>query len=481
MQALKPAFVLSTVLVLQGCAGLNELAYSDLVRPQASTPATSSEFVPQGYTGTPAVANQAQMANRAIANNSSVSSTTMTSVVTNDPINAPPPPMTGQTDIVPVSSPTPSRRPMMLVPAPGETQESFSVGVPAQADLPMQLPAAPAETQFVSPLPASAPISVNEPVSSAVAEMPSTASSNNSSAVLPAFRAASSSIGREFIPATISPSGLSSETVNPGDIRLTRGQQNVLARFSVLERLLDEGLVTRNERDQRRAENIGAILPYTHAAPASTLEREVPSGDAISARLSSLKRSLELRVITPRQHSMERSMILDALLPSEPRVRSAPVPPPEDVIAAAGMIGQLERLRFERVISNAEFEQERAAIDKYLMTGTIPQVGIADDLGAQAAVMSAPMATLPQSSLRLHLASYRSQEAAETGWKSISKKYSAQLGGLNSVIRRVNLGANKGTFYRLMAGPVSDDAQAKSICQQLKRSNQYCDPLNLDG
>lgn len=269
--------------------------------------------------------------------------------------------------------------------------------------------------------------------------------------------------------------------MRPGEIRLTRGQQNILARFAVLERLLDEGLITTDERDKRRMENIGAILPYTRAAPASTLEREVPSGDAIAARLSSLKRSLELRVITPRQHAMERSMILDALLPADPRSRRNPIPPPEDVIAAASMIGQLERLRFERVISDSEFEQERAAIDSYLMTGEIPEIGMAGESPARDATASPVSAPAAVSKLNLHLASYRSQQAAETGWKSISKKYPNQLGGLNSVIRRVNLGADKGTFYRLMAGPVPDAARANSICQQLKRSNQYCDPLSLDG
>lgn len=289
------------------------------------------------------------------------------------------------------------------------------------------------------------------------------------------------SMGREFIPASVSPITTLSETVMPGEIRLTRGQQNILTRFAVLERLLDEGLVTRNERDLRRMENIGAILPYTHAAPAATLEREVPSGDAISARLASLKRSLEMRVVTPRQHSMERSVILEALLPSAPRTRRTPLPPPSDVIAAAGMIGQLERLRFEGVISDSEFTEERAAIDGYLMTGEMLGIGMANDSMPAQNVTIIPEAPKKMSDLGLHLASYRSEKAAETGWKNISKKHANQLGSLNSAIRRVNLGANKGTFYRLMAVPVTNRAEANNICQQLKRSNQYCDPLSLGG
>jgi hypothetical protein len=56
-----------------------------------------------------------------------------------------------------------------------------------------------------------------------------------------------------------------------------------------------------------------------------------------------------------------------------------------------------------------------------------------------------------------------------------------KLGDLNSTITRVNLGAEKGTFYRLLADPIPSRDKATSICQQLKRSKQYCDPLKNNG
>lgn len=406
------------------------------------------------------------------------------SVAMNDPINAPPPPLASQQALAMPGVVEEAGRPMMLVPAPGGTAQSSGTStmsvrpnvssnpsVPPVMTAPVEQPVA-METSFPS-------VPMNSPSDSQFSLLNQQMSPETR--IVSSATVQTRSMGREFIPASISSQSFESTSVSPGEIRLTRGQQNVLQRFSILERLVAEGLVTRSEREQRRMENVGAILPYSHGAPAATLEREVPSGDAISARLSSLKRSLELRVITPRQHSIERGMILDALLPNDPRSRATPAPPPQDVIAAAGMIGQLERLRYEGVISDSEFDQERAAIDGYLTMGEIPTVGGQSVTTPSTKTGEAKTAKSMQAALGLHLASYRSQQAAESGWRTISGKYASQLGDLNSTIRRVNLGAGKGTFYRLLAGPLADRGQANTICQQLKRSNQYCDPLSLGG
>lgn len=483
MQAIRPAFAFAAaMLTLQGCAGVNELAYGELFSLPESNSASSSEFVPQA-TFQAARSDQSEMAVGNMAASSSVVSSSSLGMA--DPINAPPPPMAVQPLVIEAPATDVNSRPMMLVPAPGQSLETFNSAMTVQPDAPVILtaPVRPAQASTPAPTQGSTPTSESPSVGSVSALAFNDSNKEDEpltgmTSVQPETRA---SMGREFIPASVSPISKPSETKMPGEIRLTRGQENVLKRFAVLERLLDEGLVTKNERDLRRIENIGAILPYTHTAPAANLEREVPSGDAISARLASLKRSLEMRVVTPRQHSMERSVILEALLPSVPRTRGTPLPPPSDVIAAAGMIGQLERLRSEGVISDSEFAQERAAIDGYLMTGEMLGIEMAEDTMSSEVVTVTLEAPKKMSGLGLHLASYRSQQAAEAGWENISKKHANQLGSLNSAIRRVNLGANKGTFYRLMAVPVADRAEANTICQQLKRSNQYCDPLTVGG
>jgi len=75
----------------------------------------------------------------------------------------------------------------------------------------------------------------------------------------------------------------------------------------------------------------------------------------------------------------------------------------------------------------------------------------------------------------VHLASYRSRKAAQSGWAKLKKAHRALLGKLEPEISKVNLGPGKGVFYRLKAGPVSTKASATSLCRKLKRRRQFCE------
>ncbi|MEQ8736690.1 MAG: SPOR domain-containing protein [Rhodospirillaceae bacterium] len=523
MQAVKPAVIATaSLMILQGCAGLNELTDGELARFVVVERSQNQEFVPQRAASQGASsqdASAAPMANQqpvmAVRSTDSAIGAQAAGPAFVDPINAPPPPsvapqpspaaqmttsqlassQAASSQAASAQSMPPASRPMMLVPAPGEPMPVFEAAQVQQTAPPQAMVNAPAsqsvgsssvqpssmqaqspQTQFERAQPMQAAADQPQPIMAA-------SPTRTETVVISSVDPQPTLVGREFIPASIAPDGPMSESMLPGDIALTREQKNILERFAILERLTEEGLLTRQERDQRRAQNIGALLPYSAPSPARFLGREVPSGDAISARLASLRRSLEMRAITPRQHALERSIILDALLPAEPRQRAQPEPPPSDVIEAAALIGQLESLRFSGIISDQEFDRERSAIDSYLMTGMIPDTSddVASVTSGQAAERAPAVAASAQSGLGLHLASYRTQQAAEAGWQTISGKYKGQLSGLDPKINQVNLGQGKGTFFRLLAGPVQDQQRAKSICDQLKRSNQYCDPLNLDG
>lgn len=488
MLAIRPALFLAvSALALQGCAGINELAGASGMPGFMGGAARNGEFTPGSGSSQSMTMAPVQQSEQVSSLDDSMDAPT-TYIQASDPIDAPPPPM-----VVPVPSsgtkqamttpPQPAEaagRPLMLVPAPGQTMASVQPP-PVSPPTPQPMLAQPMVAQSapqpvpVMQTPAPAPAQM-QPQMQQAAALPKPAQNPQSQA--PMVRAQ----GREFIPAPLSSNAGMSITPRPGEIPLTPGQRNVLERFTILDRLLDEGLITRGERDARRAENIGAILAYSMKAPAMGLERDVPNGDAISNRLSALKRSLEMRAITPRQHAVERNMILDALLSSQPRARAMPKAPPTDVIEAAASIGQLERLRSDGVITNAEFDAEKGAIDAYFVTGSFSAAAAPASATQTASMPQAlPVVMTPSANLGLHLASYRSQKAAQDGWMQISKKHAAQLGSLNSTIRRVDLGAGKGTFYRLLAGPVQTRDQAASLCQQLKRSSQYCDPLSLGG
>ena len=290
---------------------------------------------------------------------------------------------------------------------------------------------------------------------------------------------------REFIPASVMPDPPKS-ALGPGDMALTTGQKNVVQRFQTLRRLQDEALITEEEFNRRRNANIGALLPYTRDPSGAGLERSVPSADAISARLAALRRSFELRAITAQQHALERTMILNALLPEVPEDRASRQPPPRDVLEGAAMVGYLEALRTDKLISSNEFEGEKAAIDQVLKTGLLPSQTLAKAGDARKAAPAAQTASVkPAAAVEadpmtteitgpvVHLASFSSEASARRGWDEVMSHNKAILTGVKPIIRKVDLG-EKGIFFRLMAGSYTSMSAAEAACIQLKQNNQFC-------
>ncbi len=311
---------------------------------------------------------------------------------------------------------------------------------------------------------------------------------------------------REFIPAMVAsntmpmlnvPSMRSQDA--PGGMAsrpLSAAEKAVAQRFENLKLLLDQGLITPEEYARHRGANVGALLPYTHEPGAVGLERPVPSGDAIVARLEALRRSLEVRAISTRQHAMERTMIINALLPDAPTDRANPMPPPEDVLQAASMISHLQTLRSRNLVSQDEFDREKRALEQALKTGTTnPQASARAEAAATAAkaaaaapkkaeptvskadaeaAAAAEELTAPVPGPVLHLASFRSQDAAKKAWVDALDHNKTLLGVVKPVIRRIDMGQERGVFYRLMAGPYASLAAAETACQALKQNNQFC-------
>ncbi|MGB0682476.1 MAG: SHOCT domain-containing protein [Magnetovibrionaceae bacterium] len=270
---------------------------------------------------------------------------------------------------------------------------------------------------------------------------------------------------------------------------LSDADRSVVSRFGTLAALRDQGLITQDEFNIRRQANLGALLPLTTPPPAAGLDRPVPGAEQISARLRAIGRALELRAMTVSQHAAERSMILDALMPSAPVMVANPTPPPQGLMQAADSVRRLEVLRDQGFISSDEYTRERSAVEMAMQPRppqgmTAPAGPNAAAPGANSAQMAAGEAMAkPSSGPRpgVHLASYRSEKAARDGWAQLKKNHPQQLGSLSMDIARVNMGAGKGTFYRLKAGPLTSASAAKDLCSQLKRRRQYCEPSTVNG
>ncbi|MBN9527310.1 MAG: SPOR domain-containing protein [Alphaproteobacteria bacterium] len=80
----------------------------------------------------------------------------------------------------------------------------------------------------------------------------------------------------------------------------------------------------------------------------------------------------------------------------------------------------------------------------------------------------------------VHLASYKHEAEATKGWSQLQAKYPA-LKPMEARLARVDLGP-KGVYYRLKAGPLSDQKAAETLCRQLKGAGVgYCNPEGFDG
>lgn len=89
----------------------------------------------------------------------------------------------------------------------------------------------------------------------------------------------------------------------------------------------------------------------------------------------------------------------------------------------------------------------------------------------------AAVASLPPPSaaggFRVQLGAVRSQDAAQKEWARIQKANNDLLGKLGLAVSQANLG-DRGTFYRIQAGPVGDQAAANDLCAKLKARNVSC-------
>lgn len=264
--------------------------------------------------------------------------------------------------------------------------------------------------------------------------------------------------------------------------RFVGGDGNIVSRFTTLRTLREQGLVTAEEYNARRQANIGALLPLTSPPPSAGLERPVPATDQIVGRLRAIGRALEMRALTVAQHASERAMILDALLPAAPVVVANPGVPPKEMMAAADAVRRMEYLRDGGLISGEEYARERKAVE-VAMTPPAPEPPppAAEEKPAAAAPPAAKGPAAVKGAAAVHLASYRSRQQADRGWLQIQRAHKEILGKLQPDIAEVNLGAGKGTYFRLKAGPLASKEAAADICRQLKQRRQYCEPAASDG
>lgn len=77
---------------------------------------------------------------------------------------------------------------------------------------------------------------------------------------------------------------------------------------------------------------------------------------------------------------------------------------------------------------------------------------------------------------KIQLGAFRDRATAKQGWETVRTRHKDLAAGLKPAIVKAEV-KNKGTFYRLQAGPVDDMASARALCEKFKSSRLGCFPV----
>jgi hypothetical protein len=90
---------------------------------------------------------------------------------------------------------------------------------------------------------------------------------------------------------------------------------------------------------------------------------------------------------------------------------------------------------------------------------------------------STPISVSPKATssfYHVQLAATRSSKQASAEWERLKRRHIDLLGRLSLTINKVDLGAGRGIFYRLRAGPLADEGKARKLCKTLANRQVGC-------
>lgn len=91
----------------------------------------------------------------------------------------------------------------------------------------------------------------------------------------------------------------------------------------------------------------------------------------------------------------------------------------------------------------------------------------------RAAPAAPPPAAAGATRYRIQLAALRTNEDATREWEKLRRAHMDLLGPLALNVVRADLG-DRGTFYRIQAGPLADEQAAKDLCRRLAEKKVGC-------
>lgn len=219
-----------------------------------------------------------------------------------------------------------------------------------------------------------------------------------------------------------------------------------------------------------------AEVPVIHAAEGPVKVRpENPGGMAIPDRDKLVYDRMKGGVEEPR---VER-LLPPPELPKTPPVPVATPEPEVAVVEAPKAIEKPKELPKPQKLEPGKVKQKKPVVKE--VENTEPAVVVNTDVIPKAETpkpVAKPSAANVSSAFglayQIQIAAVRSDEKAQAEWKRLKKKHGDLLGGFSLNVVRVDLGVDKGIFYRLRAGPIAGEDVAKALCQNLAKRKVGC-------
>jgi hypothetical protein len=210
-------------------------------------------------------------------------------------------------------------------------------------------------------------------------------------------------------------------------------------------------------------------VPVIVADPSETRVRpDDPGGMEVPDQDMLIHRSLE---------EGESEPVVERLLPppEEPAARPAPPPPPptasEAVAEPQTTAATAEPEPAAELESPPQSEPEVAPIVVAPSPPPPPPLARAEP---EAEAPPDPPIAVAGGAYRIQLASFRDREAVNRGWKAFLAKAPVLLVDLIPDVQEVDLGPERGTFYRLRAGPLRSREAADKLCELLGEKDMEC-------
>ena len=217
-------------------------------------------------------------------------------------------------------------------------------------------------------------------------------------------------------------------------------------------------------------------VPVIHADPAPFKERpETPGGMEVPNRDKLVYDRIG-------GDSDGRPLVVERLLPPPEQPLPLPGAPAEGPVEADG-----QEPAEPTDVANAEdqppappVESDEPTTEEILAAMRPPAAPRVDappappmETAAKSPAKAAPDTVGAPAGVQVQLAAVRSREQADSEWKRLRRRHGDVLGKLSPSVMKADLGA-KGVFYRLRAGPVRDEANARALCAILADRKVGC-------